>query len=54
MTSTIFYDTGIRKERIYGKGRFIWSLPVCNFAEGFNGKMVYVYYVSSYRWTYTV
>ena len=45
-TSTIFYDTGIRKERIYGKEKSIWALPICDFAKSLTGKWsMYIMYL---------
>lgn len=45
-TSTIFYDTGIRKERIYGKEKSIWALPYVTSQKVLTGKWsMYIMYL---------
>ena len=42
-TSTIFMETGIRKERIDGEKELIREVPPCHRAKGFDGQVVDVY-----------
>ena len=45
-TSTIFYDTGIRKERIYAKEKSIWLCPYVTSQKVLTGKWsMYIMYL---------
>ena len=44
-TSTIFIDTGITEERIHGKEKSIWHLPLSDLTESSDWQMVHVHHV---------
>lgn len=44
-TSTIFIDTGITEERIHGKEKSIWHLPLSDLTESSDWQTVHVHHV---------